>query len=367
MREQLLTLPLEKKVGQLFFVGVPGTDADAATLGLLAEVSPGGVCLFSRNIREARATRTLTDGIVSALAVPPFLSIDQEGGLVDRLRRVCEPMPAPNRLRSPDDARRLAELTAAILSLLGLNMNFAPVVDVITADRGAAPNGIYSRTFGSSAGEVSEFAASYLRALQEGGITGCLKHFPGLGATVVDSHAELPLVGLGAEAMQATDLAPYRALIGGGDVRAVMAAHAAFPNWDLQETDRDGKLLPSSLSFNFITKLLRQSLGYDGLVITDDLEMGAILKNYGIEDACLRAIAAGCDLLAVCNSPERIVAGYRAVLAAVQGGGIAVERIDRSLVRIAAAKARLAPPADYSAERLARLSGAVAELKKELG
>ncbi|MBK8150706.1 MAG: hypothetical protein IPK58_21515 [Acidobacteria bacterium] len=195
-------------------------------------------------------------------------------------------------------------------------------------------------------------------------MTGCVKHFPGLGATEIDSHEDLPQVNLTFEELSETDLYPYRTRFASGDVRAVMIAHAAFPLADLQERGPDGKLLPSSLSFNFVTKLLRAEMGFEGVVITDDLEMGAILKNYGIGDASKMALHAGGDMLAVCNDNERIREAFGAIVSAVRDGEIAEERIDRSLVRIAALKKFIEPPPDFDAARIAVLSGQIRSLKE---
>ena len=180
------------------------------------------------------------------------------------------------------DASRLARLIAESVRILGFNMDFAPVVDVVDDDREQTGNGLYSRTFGRSSEDVVELAGEFLTTLQENGVIGCVKHFPGLGAAMVDSHEELPLVEIAEDELLSSDLLPYQELFANGEVRLVMAAHAAFPNSRLQERDENGKLLPSSLSQNFITQFLRDELGYDGLAITDDLEMGAIMKNYGI-------------------------------------------------------------------------------------
>ncbi|MBK8150705.1 MAG: glycoside hydrolase family 3 protein [Acidobacteria bacterium] len=160
--ETILSLPLEKKIGQLFFIGIPGPEFDDATRDILEYVSPGGVCLFSRNIRDASDTRRLLDSVREFLPVEPLLSLDQEGGLVDRLRRVAEPMPAAGSLRTPGDASELARITAELVRILGFNMNFAPVVDVITTERGQFSNGLFSRTFGNSKEDTSEFAGAYL-------------------------------------------------------------------------------------------------------------------------------------------------------------------------------------------------------------
>ena len=366
MLEKILSLPLEQKIGQLFFIGLSGTEADDSARELLKEISPGGVCLFSRNIRQAAQTRKLLDDVREGSTIPPFLSLDQEGGLVDRLRRITEPMPAVNLLRNAEQARSLAAITAKIVRTLGFNMNFAPVVDVLNEERFRFVNGLFSRTFGQTKEEVFEFSKVYLETLQKNGCLGSIKHFPGLGATEVDSHEELPCVNLNFEEFDLFDLFPYKEFLKTKVVHAIMIAHAAFPNLDLQERDQNGRLLPSSLSFNFTTKLLREHLGFDGLALTDDLEMGAILKNYGIGEACKMAINAGQDLLLICNDSNAIREGFYAVLEAVNSGRIKESRINNSLQRIAAVKDLLHSPLDFDQNRLDELSKSIADLKEQL-
>src|SRR5262249_17766874 len=162
------------------------------------------------------------------------------------------------------------------IRILGFNMDFAPVVDVITPERESARNGLFSRAYGTSADEATDFAGTFLGSIQQGGVLGCVKHFPGLGASAVDSHEELPQVRTTDEELQAVDLIPYKRLFERDLVKTVMVAHAAYPNTGLQEADSNGKLLPSSLNRSVITGLLRTDLQFDGLIITDDLEMGAI-------------------------------------------------------------------------------------------
>lgn len=354
--ESILLLSLPEKIGQLFFVGIPGAGLDEATIRLLAEVSPGGVCLFARNIKEPIQTRTLLEGLRNALPVEPFLSIDQEGGLVDRLRRIVRPMPAANKIRTRSEATEIATVIAETLRLLGFNMDFAPVVDVINDSRRHATNGLLSRAYGNSAKDVVELAGAFLDSLRSQGCLGCLKHFPGLGASEVDSHEELPSVRISGDEFNDVDLYPYKNLLMSRPQPAVMAGHACYPDLDLQERDQDGKLLPSSLSESIISGLLRNDLGFDGLVITDDLEMGAIVKNYGIGDACIMALEAGVDMLAICAGVDSIYEGFRAVLDATASGRIAEGRIDRSLHRIAAAKAGLSEPLPWDPSRLTALS-----------
>lgn len=366
MTEQLTSLPLRQKVGQLFFIGISGPQIDSATRELLDEISPGGICLFTRNIREARQTRDLLDELRRSVRVTPFLSLDQEGGLVDRLRRILAPMPAANRIKTAVDSVRLGRLVAESVRILGFNMDFAPVVDVVDDERERDGNGLYSRAFGRSREEVVELAGEFITILQTNGVIGCLKHFPGLGAANVDSHEELPSVDISEDELLGTDLFPYKKLFVNGSVNLVMAAHASFPKARLQEADANGKLLPSSLSYNFITTLLRGELGYDGLAITDDLEMGAIMKNYGIGAACVMAVNAGQDQLAICAEPANIREGFNSVLAAVEGGDITEERLDLSVERIAALKVKLSEPLPFDTARLAAISDEVIEFNTYL-
>jgi beta-N-acetylhexosaminidase len=359
-------LPIEEKIGQLFFIGISGPTIDAETAELLAEVAPGGVCLFARNIREPEQVRDLLRECRSQLSVEPFLSLDQEGGLVDRLRRIVTPMPAASKIRTTADARRLAAVIAKLVRTLGFNMDFAPVVDVIDPVRSAAQNGLYSRAFGESAAEVIQLAGAFLSELEGNGCIGCLKHFPGLGASKVDSHEELPVIDITQAEFAEVDLAPYCALLPAARVPIVMAAHAVFPGSDLQEVGQDGKLLPTSLSFNFITGLLRNTLGHDGVVLTDDLEMGAIVNNFGIAEACKLAIAAGEDMVTICADPQRVREGYQAISEAVRSGEISEERLASSLYRIAQAKAALLPPLEFDGAEVSALSADVAALNESL-
>jgi beta-N-acetylhexosaminidase len=362
--ESLNSLPLKDKVGQLFLIGLPGPNLDEGAIKLLDDVRPGGVCLFSRNIRSAEQTRELLDGVRELFSTEPILTIDQEGGLVDRLRRLLTPMPAASELRSAEDAAMLGAIIAETLRILGFNLDFAPVLDIADVARSSANNGMFSRTFGASPLEVVDLAGAFLSALQSGGCLGCLKHFPGLGATYVDSHEELPTVGSSLQELVENDLVPYRSLLPAA--QAVMIAHAAYPNVHLQETDQNGKLLPSSLSYAFVTKLLRDEMGFRGLSITDDLEMGAILKNYGIGEASKLAVLAGQDMLAICADPDRIREGYRAVLESVERGEIPESRIDQSLVRIERLKSQLMPALQFDLSRLTSLSLEVDQLKETL-
>jgi len=357
---------IEQKIGQLFFIGIPGAEIDDVAQELIAEINPGGVCLFSRNIRTAIQTRELLDAIRIRSRVEPFLSLDQEGGLVDRLRRIVTPMPSAESLRSPEDAKSLARITSEIVRRLGFNLNFAPVVDVVDSRRMKFSNGLQSRAFGRSKEDATEFSRAYLTELESGGCLGCLKHFPGLGATEIDSHDNLPQVNISQDELFEVDLFPYKEIFGSLSASAVMVGHSAFSKCDLQEKDANGKLLPSSLSPNFVTKLLREELGFDGLVLTDDLEMGAIVKNYGIGEACKLAVLAGEDMLLICAGVESVREGFAAVCSAVNKGEISESRIDQSLTRIARMKSKIQPPLEFDEGRLQELSKQIEMLKEKI-
>lgn len=364
-QKNIENLDLRQKIGQLFFIGLPGTEIDEKTADLLKTISPGGICLFSRNIKTATQTRKLLNDLREVLPVEPFLSLDQEGGLVDRLRRIITPMPSAQDFTKKGELQiveRIAEITAEVIRILGFNMNFAPVVDVINDRRNKFVNGLYSRGFGKSKEDVVRMTSVYLNALQDEGCIGTIKHFPGYGATETDSHEELPTVKLTKEELFETDLYPYFELFKNSGVFAVMVGHAAYPSIDLQEKDSKGKFLPSSLSRNFVTSLLREQMNYQNLVLTDDLEMGAIMKNYGIGEASKMALKAGNDCLLICADTNRMLEAFEFVANAVETGGISEERIDASLKRIADIKNRLQPPLAFDENRLSQLSDDIKKL-----
>ena len=369
--ENLYALPLEQQIGQFLFIGLPGTEIDSDTRALVEEVQPGGVIIFGRNVASPEQLRSLLDGVRELVKTPPLFGIDQEGGLVDRLRRIFTPMPAARTIRQHGDlaaARALGRITGEVLRMLGFNLNFAPVMSIMTEDRDLLSNGLYSRSFGRSPGEVLGYTTVYMRGLQGTGCLGCLKHFPGIGAGEVDSHEEMPVVQLSHDDLIAQDLAPYIELFQRRDdrVRCVMVSHGGFPNIDIREEVTGGLLEPASLNYNIVTKLLRQELGYKHLVVTDDLEMGAISRHCKIEDACVRATKAGEDMMLICASPEKIRRGYHGLLAAAKSGKLPQTRVKQSLDRIARTKAIMEPPLPLDLERFQHLSDEVLKLNSKL-
>ncbi len=347
--DQLYSLPLEQQIGQFFFIGLSGTELDEEARELIEEIKPGGIILFGRNVEAADQVRKLLDDARAILPVPPLCGIDQEGGLVDRLRNIFPAMPSARAIRQHGDlagARTLGRVTGEVLRMMGLGINFAPVMSIITQERSQLTNGLYSRSFGRSPGEVLGYTTVYMRGLQATGCLGCLKHFPGIGAGEVDSHIEMPLVALTHDDLLAQDLAPYIELFRRADdrVRMVMVSHGGFPNIDIKKGTTGGLIEPASISPSIVSKLLRQELGYQHLVVTDDLEMGAIAKHTEIEDASVRAFIAGEDMLLICATPDTIRRGYRALLEAARKGSVSEKRIQASLKRVAATKALVKPP-----------------------
>ena len=369
--DPLYDLPLEQQIGQLFYIGLPGTELDEETRQLIEEVKPGGIIIFGRNVATARQLRGLLDGVRDLLPTGPLVGVDQEGGLVDRLRKIFTPMPSARTIREHGDlagARSLGRITGEALRLLGFNMNFAPVMSIMTEERDLLSNGLYSRSFGRSPGEVLGYTTVYLRGLQETGMIGCLKHFPGIGAGEVDSHEEMPMVTLSQEDLMAQDLAPYIELFQRKDdrVRCVMVSHGGFPNIDIKKGVTGGLLEPASLSHNIVTNLLRRELGYNHLVVTDDLEMGAIAKHCDIESATVRAFMAGQDMVLICAHPEIIRRGYQALLGVAKNGKLPKDRLKGSLRRIAATKAIAKEPLPFNEDRLKELSEETTRLNEKL-
>src|SRR5882762_8982303 len=369
--DQLYSLPLEQQIGQFFFIGLPGPELDEDARALIEEIKPGGIILFGRNVEAADQVRKLLDDARALLPVAPLCGIDQEGGLVDRLRNIFTPMPSARALRQHGDlsgVRTLGRVTGEVLRMLGLDVNFAPVMSIITQERSQLTNGLYSRSFGRSPGEVLGYTTVYMRGLQATGCLGCLKHFPGIGAGEVDSHIEMPMVPLSRDDLLAQDLAPYIELFRRADdrVRMVMVSHGGFPNIDIKKGTTGGLVEPASISPSIVTKLLRQELGYKHLVVTDDLEMGAIAKHCEIEDATVRAFLAGEDMLLICATPETIRRGYRALLEAARTGRVSEKRIQASLKRIAATKALVKPLPSLDMETFNRLADEIRALNETL-
>ena len=334
----LAGMSLEQKVGQVFMLGFEGTMLTEQNRALVHDLHLGGVTLFARNIENAQQLARLNADLQSiADPVPLFISVDQEGGLVVRVTQGATIFPgnmAVGATGDPGLARRLAEAQAEELLAMGVNMDLAPVIDVNTNPLNPV---IGVRAFGSEPGLVSQMGVATIEGLQRNGLSAVGKHFPGHGDTAVDSHLDLPLVPHPLERLESTEFQPFRAAIRAG-VDGIMTAHVYVPAIEPQ-AER-----PATLSHAVLTGLLRERLGYTGLILTDALDMGAIKRNRTSAEAAVEAFEAGADLLLVAGITAQdradLAEGPPALLAAVQSGRISEERLNASVLRILEAKAR---------------------------
>lgn len=331
------TLTLEQKIGQLFICGFHGLMPDEQITTLTRKYHVGGVVYFRRNIKSvkqlAALSRSLQELSRGTSAVPLFISIDQEGGMVARLdHEGMSRIPGNMALGAANDptlTKKVAVLAAREMLRLGINFNFAPCVDV---NNNPANPVIGVRSFGESPQHVAVHGAAAIRGYQSQGVIATAKHFPGHGDTAVDSHLGLASVPHGKERLRQVELFPFREAIAAG-VDAIMTAHVMFPAFEPDE-------IPATLSRRVLTDLLRREMGYQGLIITDCLEMQAIAGHFGIAEAAVRAIEAGADLVLVSHTLADQIAAIEKVNEAVQSGRLSEERIDRSVERILALKAK---------------------------
>lgn len=371
---------VEQKAGRLLFVGLGGTELDRHARRMLRELQPGGVIIFGRNVETAAQLARMTTQIRDALGQRVVVGVDQEGGLVDRLRDVCEPMPSAKAVRSAarsDLAEKFGALSARALRLLGFNMNFAPVLDL---GGGNEENGLRARTFGPNPNVVSRLAGAYLDGLQRHGVVGCGKHFPGLGGSSVDSHRRLPVVTHSWEQILENDLVPFRDLMfhrPGERLHSVMVSHAAFPEvseflqaWFRRTMElptlESLHQLPATISGNVVMRLLRQAFKFDGLVITDDMEMGAVVQTLSVPEASLRAVEAGSDMVLICEQEANFFGARDKIIEAVKEGRMTTEFLDRANARIDAALARAAEYEPFDKDEFETVCRRITELKREL-
>ena len=324
-------LTLAQKVGRMMMVGCDGLRAPAHILDWLASGRIGGVYLFARNVQSPAQVQELVAECREAAPFPILVGIDQEGGLVARLRDgFCE-SPGNMALGAANDPQLAEEVAAMLgreLAALGINWNFAPVADI--AHQRDNPS-VSTRSVGRDSGLASELVAAQVRGFQRSGIAATAKHFPGLGNTVIDTHVGLARVRGSLDYLYAEDLLPFRRAIA-ADVACVMLTHVIY-----DELDAD---CPATLSRRIVTDLLRGDLGFTGAVSTDCMEMKAITDQFGAGESAVRCVLAGVDLPLFSHSRARQEAAYEAVLAAAESGRIAESRIDESLARIESMKQR---------------------------
>lgn len=330
-RELLSQMSLEQKIGQMLVVGIPGTTAGPAAQRLVQDYAAGGVILFGRNVQDPAQVGQLTARLQQlarqGAGIPLFIAIDHEGGTVTRFSQGVTELPANMALgaaRSPHHASEVARIAASELHAMGINTNLAPVLDV--NDNPLNPV-IGLRSYGESPDLVTSLGTAYIESLQRGGVIATAKHFPGHGSTSTDSHLGLSVVARTREELERTDLAPFRAAIE-KRVGMIMTAHVALPALD------DGKSIPATLSRRVVADLLRGELGYDGVIISDDMGMGAITHGFGPGESAIMAVQAGVDCILMAGGFEEQSSMHRALLDAVGDGRISEARIGASVARI---------------------------------
>jgi beta-N-acetylhexosaminidase len=322
-------LSLDDALGQMMMVQFTGLELTPDAIQMINQQGAGGVLFFGGNIASAGQIRTTTAQLQQIAPVPLLMAVDQEGGPVNRFQSIVGALPAAATLATPADATARGKQDAGILHRYGFNLDLAPVVDVGTANPELA-----GRTFGDTPDRVAAMAGAYLDGLQaSGSVAGTLKHFPGLGATVTDPHIGLPALNRSRAEWEATDLAPYQLLLQRGDVRAIMVTHEMLP-----ALDRD---LPTSLSPAVVTGVLRDELGFDGVIVTDSLYMGALNVRWSISQAAVLAVEAGSDLLIGPYNPQIVSETRDALKQAIASGAITRERITASVRRILTLKLQL--------------------------
>ncbi|MGE6378531.1 glycoside hydrolase family 3 N-terminal domain-containing protein [Peribacillus muralis] len=331
MEKMLESMTLEEKVGQLMMVGFKGTKASRKINELIEKKHIGGVIYFDRNMKSPKQVARLSNSLQqtaeqSTLSLPLMVAVDQEGGDIIRMKESVSPFPAQQDLgqhASAEDMYKVAKLNGTELSSMGININFAPVLDLSETDK---------RSVGEDPEKVYRYGKKAIQGLNDASVTGALKHFPGNGRSEVDPHVDTSSVKADQLDLENSDIYPFKRIISEMDDQSffVMVTHIKYPAYDQQK--------PASLSKVIIEDLLRGKLNYGGLVITDDLEMGAVNKYFSYEEMGMEAILAGADILLVCHEYTHELEVYEGLLEAVKAGKVPMERIDQSVKRVLAYK-----------------------------
>lgn len=335
--ERVSRMTTEELAGQLLVVGIerttPGEDARQA----IEELHVGGIILFGRNVESAEQLAELTNGLKetnkAAGNVPVFLCVDEEGGLVSRMPPEVADLPSAYEYKGGGEQR--GRILAEECKAFGFHVDFAPVLDVWSNPDNRV---IGKRAFDSDHLAVTIAGCQCAYSMMDGGVIPVVKHFPGHGDTATDSHVGLPVVDKTREELERNELVPFQYAVAGSQwegpdhapVPAVMVGHILMTQMD--------PLLPASLSPAVVTDLLRGDMGFEGVVFTDDLTMGAVADTYGMGEAAVKAIQAGCDMALVCHSLDNVKAAYHGLLFAVEDGTLSRERLEESVRRVLALK-----------------------------
>ena len=291
--------------GQHLFVGVTGTELTPATRRLLQTVQPGGVVLFARNVDNADQLRAFVRALHEALPIRPLIAIDQENERVNRLRNIVGELPSLAEIKHAGTAEQFGSAVGSSLRDLGVDLDFAPVLDLELVDP-QIDNALRGRCWGQTPTEVVAGAGAFITGLERAGIASCPKHFPGLGAALQDSHEKLPTITRSLDQLVGEDLRPFAELA--PRLSALMVGHGHYVALDGIAPQ------PASLSRKVTGELLRQKLGFTGLVVTDDREMGAITRGGNFAAAVSEAIRAGADMVLVCHTADRILTAHEALV-----------------------------------------------------
>jgi beta-N-acetylhexosaminidase len=337
------------RFGQLIMTGVPGNELDAETAGLFRRVQPGAFILFGRNIESAAQLRKLMDDLRDLSEVEPIITIDQEGGRVSRLRLIGSEPPSAQQLRDKNNLdliRHHGDITGRLLRLFGFNLDLCPVLDISFDDD--ADNSLRNRCYGKTVEQVVRNAGAFNKAMKGRGIASCGKHFPGYSAAPADAHYQLPRIDRTREQLDENELAVFRQFI--AYVDSIMICHGWYPCFEPKRT-------PATFSRRIVTDLLRDKLGFNGLIMTDDLDMGAILTGYRLDDTIRLAINAGNDVVMICHRiPE--IETVHAIL-----GKLPSDQIDRALGNVATFKEKLFPPDQFSEAAFRKIDDEIGELR----
>lgn len=316
----------EQMAGQRLMVGFDGTDLNSDLKFLIDTIKVGGIILFSRNLSDPDQIRQLCASVqkyaLSRQQPPLLIAIDQEGGQVARLKEPFTQFPGNPHLEGEEDAVRFAKVTAFELAEIGVNMNMAPVMDVAAEEIQLV---MADRVFGYDPGWVSTMGTLVIDHMQQGGIMAVAKHFPGIGRTTLDSHIEMPRLNIDLAALESSDLVPFEAAVK-HQVAGIMLSHALYVQIDSE--------WPASLSPRIAKDLLRDQIGFEGIVLTDDLDMGAMIGNYDIKVMMKQILSADIDIALICHRSPKIEGAFEEILKIISDSTEAKEKAASSLERI---------------------------------
>lgn len=332
IEEQIKEMSIEEKIGQMITVGIEGYTLDENARKLIEEHHVGGIIIFGKNVESPNQLLNLINSLKEANSknrTPLFISVDEEGGRVSRMPKDIKKFPTNKRIGQMNNkalSYKIGTILAEELNMFGFNMNFAPVLDINSNPKNPV---IGDRAFGADLEIVRDLGIETMKGIQSGGIISVIKHFPGHGDTSVDSHIGLPTVEHDIERLNSLELVPFRDAIKDG-ADTVMVAHIL-----LSKIDPD---YPSSLSKTIITDILREQLGFNGVVISDDMTMGAIVENYELGNAAIKSINAGSDIVLVAHGFDNSLAVINSIKEAVTNEIISEERLNESVYRILSLK-----------------------------